>query len=159
MASSGEMRRVAIRKLLFNRYFVILIFWEKRNCRPVFFVQAWVSLMTRFEVIIPDEDIETKKKDRVVLIPRYHVVLWDDNDHTYDYVIEMLAKLFGHTIEKAFQMAVEVDSAGQVIVETTSRERAEFKQEQIHTYGADWRIPHCKGSMSATIEPAENGET
>ena len=115
--------------------------------------------MTRFEVISPDQDLETKKKNRVVLIPRYHVVLWDDNDHTYDYVIEMLAKLFGHTIERAFQMAVEVDSAGQVVVETTSRERAEFKQEQIHTYGADWRIPHGKGSMSATIEPAENGET
>ena len=23
---------------------------------------------------------------------------------------------------------------------------------------ADWRIPHCKGSMSASIEPAEGDE-
>ncbi|MFQ5630443.1 MAG: ATP-dependent Clp protease adaptor ClpS [bacterium] len=110
------------------------------------------------EVVAPGEDIETTGKEHVVLIPRYHVVLWDDNDHTYDYVVEMLIKLFGHTVERAFQMAVEVDTTGKVIVETTSRERAEFKQEQIHTYGADWRIPHCKGSMSATIEPAEDIE-
>jgi ATP-dependent Clp protease adaptor protein ClpS len=44
-----------------------------------------------------------------------------------------------------------------VIVETTTRERAELKQEQIHAYGPDSRIPRCKGSMSAVIEPAEDG--
>jgi ATP-dependent Clp protease adaptor protein ClpS len=115
--------------------------------------------MNHLEVATPDIEIETIEKHRVVLIPRYHVVLWDDNDHTYDYVIEMLMKLFGHSTERAFQMAVEVDTAGRVIVDTTSRERAEFKKDQIHAYGADWRIPHCKGSMSANIEPAENCET
>ncbi|MCG8606234.1 ATP-dependent Clp protease adaptor ClpS [bacterium] len=88
-------------------------------------------------------------------IPKYHVILWDDNDHTYDYVIEMLMKLFGHSEAKAFQMACEVDAAGRVVVDTTSKERAELKRDQIHAYGADWRIPHCKGSMSATIESAE----
>lgn len=114
--------------------------------------------MPQFEVEAPAHDVETIEKERVIHIPRYHVILWDDNHHTYDYVIEMLMKLFGHSVETAFQMAVEVDTAGRVVVETTSRERAEFKQEQIHAYGADWRIPHCKGSMSATIEPAENCE-
>ena len=28
--------------------------------------------------------------------PRYHVVLWNDDDHTYQYVVSMLQKLFGH---------------------------------------------------------------
>lgn len=89
-------------------------------------------------------------------IPRYNVVLLDDDDHTYEYVIEMLRKLFGHSHETAFQMACEVDNAGRVIVDTTSKERAELKRDQIHAYGADWRIPRCKGSMSAIIEPAED---
>ena len=97
----------------------------------------------------------TTPRTREVRIPKFNVVLWDDNDHTYDYVIEMLTKLFRHSAEVAFDMAVEVDSQGRVIVETTSKERAEFKRDQIHSFGADWRIPHCKGSMSATIEPAE----
>jgi ATP-dependent Clp protease adaptor protein ClpS len=88
-------------------------------------------------------------------LPRFNVVLLDDNDHTYEYVIEMLMKVFGHSNELAYQMACEVDRAGRVIVETTTRERAELKRDQIHSYGADWRISHCRGSMSAIVEPAE----
>jgi ATP-dependent Clp protease adaptor protein ClpS len=87
--------------------------------------------------------------------PLWHVVLMDDDDHSYDYVIEMLAKLFRHSLDTAFRMACEVDATGRVIVETTVLERAEFKQQQIHAYGADWRIAHCKGSMTAKLEPAE----
>lgn len=99
---------------------------------------------------------QTNKTRKVPkLIPRYNVVLLDDNDHTYDYVVEMLMKLFGHSQAKAFKMACIVDFTGRVIVDTTSKERAEVKRDQIHAYGADWRIPHCKGSMSAIIEPAE----
>jgi ATP-dependent Clp protease adaptor protein ClpS len=30
---------------------------------------------------------------------------------------------------------------------------AEFGRDQIHAFGADRRIPRCKGSMSATVEP------
>jgi ATP-dependent Clp protease adaptor protein ClpS len=86
--------------------------------------------------------------------PPYHVVLLDDDDHTYEYVVEMLGKLFGHNVEKAFMMAREVDTTGRVIVDTTTKERAELKRDQIHAYGADWRLKRCKGSMRATIEPA-----
>lgn len=91
----------------------------------------------------------------VHLQPPYHVVLLDDQDHTYDYVIEMLVKLFRHDGPKAYQMAVEVDTAGRVIVFTGSLEQAELKRDQIHGYGKDWRIPRCAGSMSAVVEPAE----
>lgn len=89
------------------------------------------------------------------LLPRWHVVLLNDDDHTYDYVIEMLMALFGHPLETALAMACEVDREQRVIVDTTSRERAELKQEQIHAFGKDWRIPRCRGSMSSVIEPAE----
>ena len=75
--------------------------------------------------------------------------------HTYEYVIEMLVKLFQHSVETAFTMACEVDKAGRVVVDTTSKERAELKRDQIHAYGADWRLSRSQGSMSAEIEPAE----
>ncbi len=96
-----------------------------------------------------------KKEEKTLHVPRYHVVLHDDDDHTYAYVIEMLGKVFGHSTATAFRMACEVDLAGRVIVDTTHKERAELKRDQVHSYGADWRIPHCKGSMSASLEPAE----
>jgi len=86
--------------------------------------------------------------------PPYHVVLLDDNDHTYDYVIGMLRKLFGFTTEHAMGLACEVDGAGRVIVDTTTLERAELKRDQIHSFGRDWRVPRCQGSMGAIIEPA-----
>jgi ATP-dependent Clp protease adaptor protein ClpS len=93
--------------------------------------------------------------NQTVHMPRYHVILLNDDDHTYEYVILMLGELFGHSKERAFQMAQEVDKTGRAIVDTTSKERAELKQEQIHAYGADPLSTHSKGSMSAVIEPAE----
>ena len=98
-------------------------------------------------------DVELTKD--TALLPQWHVVLLNDDDHTYEYVIEMLMTLFGHSLEASLAMACEVDRAERVIVDTTSRERAELKQEQIHAFGKDWRIPRCSGSMSAVIEPAE----
>ncbi|HYE06628.1 MAG TPA: ATP-dependent Clp protease adaptor ClpS, partial [Planctomycetota bacterium] len=65
--------------------------------------------------------VETVEKTH--LAPRWHVVLLNDDDHTYDYVIEMLMQLFGHSLETAYRMAVEVDRTGRVVVETTHRER------------------------------------
>lgn len=103
----------------------------------------------------PETEKRKEKKEVSVHLPRYHVILFDDDDHTYQYVIEMLMKLFGHSRATAFMMACEVDMAKRVIVDTTTRERAELKRDQIHAYGPDWRIEHCKGSMSAGIEPAE----
>ena len=88
-------------------------------------------------------------------LPPYNVVLLDDDDHTYDYVIEMLGKVFGHPRPKAFQMAREVDSSGRVIVLTTHKERAELKRDQILGYGPDVRMSSSHGSMRAIIEPAE----
>jgi len=86
--------------------------------------------------------------------PLWHVILLDDDDHTYEYVIEMLGKLFGHSQETAYRMACEVDNSGRVIVDTTHLERAEFKQQQIHSYGPDWRLTRSAGSMTAVLEPA-----
>jgi ATP-dependent Clp protease adaptor protein ClpS len=87
--------------------------------------------------------------------PPYHVILWNDDDHTYQYVIAMLMAVFGYQPEKGFSMAKEVDTQGRVIVLTTTREHAELKRDQIHAYGKDDLIAGCKGSMRATIEPAE----
>jgi ATP-dependent Clp protease adaptor protein ClpS len=97
----------------------------------------------------------TQAEKRPKRQPPYHVILWNDNDHSYEYVIAMLMELFAYPPEKGFQMAKEVDTQGRVIVLTTTREHAELKRDQIHAYGKDALIAKCKGSMWATIEPAE----
>jgi len=97
--------------------------------------------------------LETKPTDQTRKQPRYHVLLWDDDDHTYEYVIRMVRQLFGHTLEKAYELACEVDKIGKAICLTTTKEHAELKRDQIHAFGKDTLISRCKGSMSATIEP------
>lgn len=96
-----------------------------------------------------------RKKSNTKKIPRYHVVLWDDDDHTFGYVIAMLQELFGHPKPMGFKMAQEVHLTGRCIVLTTTHEHAELKRDQIHAYGPDPEIPDCKGAMWATIEPAD----
>lgn len=108
--------------------------------------------MAQTEVL---EETELAEDEVVKQIPRYHVILLDDDEHTYDYVIEMLMDIFGHPMRRAYEMACEVDAKKRVIVDTTHLERAELRKQQIESYGADWRMPNCKGSMSATIEPTE----
>jgi ATP-dependent Clp protease adaptor protein ClpS len=66
-----------------------------------------------------------------------------------------LQKLFGHPVEKGYELAKEVDTRGRAIVLTTTREHAELKRDQIHAFGKDDLIDGCAGSMSATIEPIE----
>ena len=97
---------------------------------------------------------QPREKQETKVQPPYNVILLDDDDHSYEYVIHMLEVLFGHPPEKGYRMAVEVDTTGRVIVTTTHLEHAELKRDQIQGFGPDPLIPRCKGSMSATIEPA-----
>ena len=99
------------------------------------------------------EAAKPKKKKRPKRQPRYHVILWNDDDHTYEYVIKMAQELFGHPFETGYQMAREVDTRGRAILLTTTKEHAELKRDQVHAYGKDRDIKNCKGSMSASIEP------
>jgi ATP-dependent Clp protease adaptor protein ClpS len=101
-------------------------------------------------IVLPVEKQEQKTEG----LPPYNVVLLDDDDHSYEYVILMLRKIFGHSIDKGYEMAQEVDATGRVVVATTNLEQAELKRDQIHSFGPDPLIPRCKGSMSATVEPA-----
>ena len=105
------------------------------------------------EVAEPKVANKPEQKKKPKRIPRYHVILWDDDDHTYEYVIGMMGSLFGHPAERGMQIAREVDSTGRAICLTTTKEHAELKRDQIHAYGKDRLMAKCKGSMSASIEP------
>src|ERR1022692_2283085 len=94
---------------------------------------------------------DPSKKKKPSLMPRFHVILLNDDDHTFEYDIQMLKVLFAYPEERGFKLAEEVDRQGRVIVMTTHKELAELKRDQIHAYGADKQVATCKGSMSAMI--------
>jgi ATP-dependent Clp protease adaptor protein ClpS len=100
----------------------------------------------------------TSTKPKEPQQPRqWNVVLIDDDEHSYQYVIEMVQQLFGHNKEKAFLLAKTVDSDGRAICLTTHKEHAELKRDQILAFGKDPYMAISKGSMTAIIEPAEFG--
>jgi ATP-dependent Clp protease adaptor protein ClpS len=96
----------------------------------------------------PVEHTKTRRQ------PPYNVIIWNDEEHTYDYVIELLMKVFGHPFEKAFQITDTVHHTGRGIAFTTHQELAELKREQVMAGGADWRMEVSRGPIRATIEPA-----
>jgi len=93
---------------------------------------------------------ERKKRE----VPRYHVILWDSDSHSYEYVEKMLRELFGHNQEQCHKIAKKVDEEGKAVVLTTTKEHAELKRDQIIAFGKDGSMKNCKGSMHATIESA-----
>ncbi|MEO8658428.1 MAG: ATP-dependent Clp protease adaptor ClpS [Bryobacteraceae bacterium] len=101
---------------------------------------------------LPSQEVENAGRES--LTPLFHVVLLDDDDHTYDYVIEMLQKLFFCSGQDAYNHAVEVDTTGRTVVITCELPQAEFARDQIHGFGPDHRMPRSKGSMRAKLEPA-----
>ena len=98
----------------------------------------------------PRDDTDSRRQ------PPYHVVLIDDDEHTYDYVIEMCQRVFGYPLERGFKLARQVDSSGRVVLLTTTKEHAELKREQVLSCGADWRLERSEGPMTVVLEPAED---
>jgi ATP-dependent Clp protease adaptor protein ClpS len=102
--------------------------------------------------VIAVPGFQTTEKE--VKNPLYRAVLLDDDDHTYDYVIEMLQKIFIFTAEQALRHAQEVDATGRTVLITCELPEAEYARDQVLAYGRDWRLPRSKGSMTAIVEPA-----
>jgi ATP-dependent Clp protease adaptor protein ClpS len=89
-----------------------------------------------------------------VIEPLYHVIILNDDEHTFEYVIEMLMVVFGMSAQSAFSHTAEADANGSSIVFTGSLKEAEHKRDMVHAYGPDWRMPRSRGSVAALVEPA-----
>jgi ATP-dependent Clp protease adaptor protein ClpS len=115
------------------------------------------------DVALADPIVTTKSKPkskesaetRTRKEPPYNVIILNDEDHTFDYVIELLCKLFRHPVETAERLTLEVHLRGRAIVMTTHKEHAELKRDQVLAYGPDPRLERSAGPIGCVIEPAE----
>lgn len=87
----------------------------------------------------------------------WNVVVLDDQEHTYEYVIDMLGRVFGHGRQKAYELARTIDTQGRAVVATVHRELGELKVAQIVGFGPDPLLATSTGPMRAFLEPAETG--
>jgi ATP-dependent Clp protease adaptor protein ClpS len=105
--------------------------------------------------VVPD--VKTDTDSRTKKLPPYNVVILNDEEHTYDYVVEMLSKLFGHSLATALELTIRIDTTGRAVVYTTHKEKAELKRDQVLAYGPDPRMSVSKRSLACYIEPAPTG--
>ena len=91
---------------------------------------------------------------RTKRLPPYNVVILNDEEHTFDYVIELLTKLFAHTVKAAIELTWRIHLSGRAVVYTTHKEKAELKRDQVLSYGPDPRMSSSKASLGCYIEPA-----
>ena len=85
--------------------------------------------------------------------PPYGVVVLNDDDHTYAYVIDALCRVCRHKAEQAFKLAEQIDRTGRAIVWTGTLELAELKRDQIRGMGpgtTSWEWGH--GTLRAVVE-------
>ncbi len=89
---------------------------------------------------------ETKTKTR--LAPQWKVILHNDDVTTFEFVIELLIKIFHKERAEAVRLTNLVHHTGLAIVEITSRERAELYVDQVKSLARPRGFP-----LTATIEP------
>ncbi len=91
-------------------------------------------------------------------LPPYAVVVLNDNDHTFVYVIETFMKVLGHPREKAFQLALSIHENGRGIVWSGPKEVAELKRDQIRGAGPDlYAARKIESPLGVLIEPLPGG--
>jgi len=87
-------------------------------------------------------------------LPQYAVIVENDDDHSYEYVMLGLCKVCGCSVERAFELAETIDRTGRAIVWTGSLEVAELKRDQILGLGPDfWATEPVKYPLGVTLEP------
>lgn len=86
--------------------------------------------------------------------PPYAVIVLNDNDHTFAYVIEGLMRFCGHDFEKAYSHAEQVHRTGRAAVWTGMLEVAELKRDQLRGMGPDCYAEHpVKYPLGVVLEP------
>jgi len=102
----------------------------------------------------PRSKSETDQETRTRRQPPYNVVILNDEEHTFDYVIDLLTKVFRHSSATAQDLTWRIHNSGRAIVYTTHREKAELKRDQVLSWGPDPRMSISKGPLGCYIEPA-----
>ena len=104
------------------------------------------------ELAPPDLEEEVETEPRAQAQHPCKVVLYNDEEHTYDYVVEMLTHASRLSRENAFRCAVEVDLTDRTIVHYGTREECAGVVARIAAYGPDHRLPQSMTSMNAEVQ-------
>jgi ATP-dependent Clp protease adaptor protein ClpS len=106
----------------------------------------------------PDTIVTTRPKSKdstsTRRVPPYHVILENDDHHSFEFVVEVLRKALGFNEQRAFVVTNEAHTKGRAVVWTGPKEVAELKVEQIRSFHETHQDGRKLGPLGVTIEPA-----
>jgi ATP-dependent Clp protease adaptor protein ClpS len=103
----------------------------------------------------PSTEPRQREETRTRRLPPYNVILENDDHHTMEFVVEVLQKVLGCTIERAVQFMLEAHESGRAIIWTGPKEVAELKAEQVTSFHEVRDRDGVKlGPLGCSIEPA-----
>jgi ATP-dependent Clp protease adaptor protein ClpS len=96
-----------------------------------------------------------RQKSKANQLPPYHVIILNDEDHSFEFVVHVLCEVFKVTIQQSFQLTLEAHEKGRAVVWTGPKEVAELKAEQVATFHEIRQRDGAKlGPVGCVIEPA-----
>lgn len=111
--------------------------------------------MPETPVLEPTVVPETDERIATRRVPPYHVILANDDDHSMDFVVDVLRKVLSIKLEAAMVLMIEAHTEGRAIIWTGPKEVAELKVEQVTTFHEIRdRDKKDLGPLTCTIEPA-----
>ncbi len=116
-----------------------------------------MSAESALQEVIVTARPKPSERARPKRLPPYHVVLENDDHHSFEFVLGVLMKVLGCTVERAFQFALEAHTTGRAVVWTGAKEVAELKADQIRTFHENRGEEVRLGPLGCHIEPAPGG--
>lgn len=111
--------------------------------------------MSEFREINVHTKSKARRQERTRRVPPYNVILENDDDHSSEFVVDVLRKVLGCSPERAVQLTMLAHHSGQAIVWTGTKEVAELKVEQIRTFHEIRERDSAQlGPLGCRIEPA-----
>jgi len=106
----------------------------------------------------PPQPLERRRKQPAEAKPKkqppYAVVVFNDDQHSFQYVVETFMKVLGYPLEKSYALALQIHTEGRGIVWSGAREVAELKRDQLRAVGPDFHASQkVDFPLGVTIEP------
>ncbi len=107
------------------------------------------------EPLVAEPRTKPREETRTRRVPPYHVIIANDDHHSFEFVVGVLQKVLGVPTERALQLTLEAHTSGRAVIWTGPREVAELKAEQVQTFHeVRDRDNTDLGPLTCTIEPA-----
>jgi ATP-dependent Clp protease adaptor protein ClpS len=107
---------------------------------------------------LPEPLVTTKPKEKEETgtrrVPPFHVMLENDDHHSFEFVVDVLRKALGFNEQRAFLVTNEAHTKGRAVAWTGSKEVAELKVEQMLSFHEIRSDGRKLGPLGVTIEPA-----